>query len=369
MRRFFVCLFAVLLLATVSACGEIVFTDTPDPTPSPAPVPTVAPPPVEIIITAAGDVTLGGNMKDNPSSTIYTRAVDAHDGDLSFLFENVRELFAADDMTLVNFEGTLTDNTKREKNNSFHFRAPPSHLEALTLANIEAVAFENNHTMDFGQQGWDDTVRAFDENGIVYSSIDHPGVYRVKGVSIAMLSYQTFDGAYPMLMERVPQDIAAARAEHDIVIVSFHWGIEGDFHPNDNQIMLGRATIDAGADLVLGHHSHRVNPIERYNGKYIVYSLANCSFSGNIQPDNMDTFLFQQKFIVENGNATSGDFRIIPASISSNTGKSGKASDINDFIVTPFPEGSPGITRLMKRLADEGRALQYAVPEYPTEWR
>lgn len=324
--------------------------------------------PVEILISAAGDVTLGGNTKGK-TSTIYKNTLAAHGGDLSYFFANVYDIFSQDDLTLVNFEGVLTNATKYKNNNEYVFRAPPEHVEVLTLGSIEAVSLENNHVMDFYQQGYDDTVAALEGVGIVYASEGSIGVYETKGVSIAMLAYQTFNNAYSRLMEQVPIDVAEAKAEYDIVIVSFHWGDEGEFSPHDRQVKLGRATIDAGADLVLGHHSHRINPIEYYNGKYIVYSLANCSFSGNSQPSNMDTFIFQQKFTVSDGTVTPGAFRIIPCSISSITAQSGKKSGENDFAITPFEPGGAATQRVIDTMLDNSKGLDYAVKEYPTEWR
>lgn len=325
--------------------------------------------PVEILISACGDVTLGANMKYNPKSSFYTEQLAKHNNDLGYFFENVRDIFETDDLTLINFEGTLTNVSKPAKNNSFLFRAPPEHVQALTLNSIEAVALENNHVMDFGQQGYDDTVKTLTENGIVFSSDGSMGVYETKGVSIAMLAYQTFDGAYDRLYVQVPEDIATARAQHDIVIVSFHWGAEKDYAPNNKQIKLGRLTIDAGADLVLGHHSHRVNPIEKYNDKYIVYSLSNASFSGNDRPSDMDTFIFQQKFSISSEGTVPGAFRIIPASMSSVTAKNGNVSGINDLSFTPFPDGSEGIERVLNKLSENGQNLTYAVEEHPLQWQ
>lgn len=325
--------------------------------------------PVEILLTAAGDVTIGGNMRKNPRSNMYTKIIDKlEEGqDLSFFFANVQDYFATDDLTLVNFEGTLTEATKH-RDHTFTFRAPPEHVEMLTLGSVEAVSFENNHVMDFYETGYQDTIRMFEEKGIIYSTEAHPGVFEKDGVSVAMLSYQTFDGAYPRLTEQVPLDIAAAKQQYDIVIVSYHWGDEAVFKPKENQITLGRATIDAGADLVLGHHSHRVAPIEQYNGKYIVYSLGNCSFSGNSKPDNMDTFLFQLKFIVQDEAVTIGDMRIVPCSISSVTGASGAVSGENDLIVTPFEAGSDAAKRVVQKMLDNSGGLDYALTTYPTEW-
>lgn len=320
----------------------------------------------EILITAAGDVTLGGNMRDNPASNFYMETLEAAEGNLGWFFQNVRDIFSQDDMTLVNFEGTLT-NATQHIGNTFCFRAPPEHVQALTLGSVEAVALENNHVMDFLEAGYADTVAALESQGIVYASEEHMGVYEVGGARIALLAYQTFDD-YPRLFEKVPQDVAAAKAEYDLVIVSFHWGAEKDYAPNENQVKLARSTVDAGADLVLGHHSHRVNPIERYKGVYIVYSLGNCSFSGNTQPDDMDTFLFQQKFQLQNGELTRGAFRIIPCSISSVTAASGQRSGKNDLAVTPFAPESEAVQRVIDTMLSNDGGLEYAVAHYPTEW-
>jgi poly-gamma-glutamate synthesis protein (capsule biosynthesis protein) len=375
MRRTIVLLLVCAFVLCGTALADIVF-GNPQATPTPAPTAEMATEPsptagtagVEILITAAGDVTLGANMKTNPASTIYTRALEAHGGNLGYFFANVYPYFAYDDLTLINFEGVLTDIEKPYKDNEFLFRAPPSHVQVLTLSSVEAVALENNHVMDFGPSGLADTITMLDSQGIVYAQDGHLGIYETKGVRIGLLAYQTFNGQYPRLFEQVPEDIKAAKESCDLVIVSYHWGAELDYYPNDNQIDLGRATVDAGADLVLGHHSHRINPIEYYNGAYIVYSLSNCSFSGNSRPSDMDTFLFQQKFVITEGEAMHGAFRIIPCSISSISGATGAKSAENDFAITPFPKDTAGYQRVIDTMLENGRRLTYAVESYPTEW-
>ena len=194
------------------------------------------------------------------------------------------------------------------------------------------------------------------------------GVFEADGVSIALLAYQTFNNAYERLSEEMPQDVAAAKAAHDVVIVSFHWGNELDYAPHERQIALGRLAVDSGADLVLGHHSHRINPIECYKGKYIVYSLGNFVFSGNSKPRDMDNFIFQQKLIVSDDGVTDGGFRVIPCSISSVTAASGKQSGENDFAATPFAEGSEAAQRVIDRMLENGKGLEFAVESYPTQW-
>ena len=186
------------------------------------------------------------------------------------------------------------------------------------------------------------------------------GLFETQGVRVGMLAYQTFNGNYPRLTEKVPQDILQARELCDILIVSYHWGAEEDYYPNENQQTLGRLTIDAGADLVVGHHSHRINPIEEYRGKYIVYSLANFSFAGNSKPSDMSSFVFQIRFAVKDGISDVRGFRIVPFRISSKT-------DRNDFIPTPFTDQRL-IDNVINTMMQNGKKLAYHVDRYPVDW-
>ena len=323
---------------------------------------------VIVTISATGDVTIGGDTRKSGKS-IFDKQLEKEPSGLSFPMENVADLFAADDMTIVNFEGTLTT-TKSATSNTYSFAAPPEYVQVLTSGNIEAVSLENNHIMDHGEAGYADTCQTLENNGIVYSGHLGSAIYTTDtGVSIGMLSYQTFNGNYPVIYNAIEGDIAALRsAGCQLVIVSYHWGEEKDYLPNERQVPLGRATIDAGADLVIGHHSHRINPIEEYNGKYICYSLGNFSFAGNIKPDDMDTFIFQQRFrVYPDGRAQNEGFRIVPCSISSQ-------ESVNDF--TPTPKEGEAAQAVVDRLLELGAKLEKtykstgvtAVESYPTQW-
>ena len=323
---------------------------------------------VIVTISATGDVTIGGDTRKK-SKSIFDKQLEQEPAGLSFPMENVADVFAEDDMTLVNFEGTLTTRKSATKN-SFSFAAPPEYVQVLTSGNIEAVSLENNHVMDHGENGYKDTCDTLSANGIVYSG--HYGgtlYYTDTGVTIGMLSYQTFNGKYPAIYEAIEGDIAGLReAGADLVIVSYHWGEEKDYVPNERQVPLGRATIDAGADLVIGHHSHRINPIEEYKGKYICYSLGNFSFAGNTRPDDMDTYIFQQRFrVYPDGVVENEGFRIIPCSISSQ-------EDVNDF--KPTLKDDAGAAAVVERLLELNKKIEKnfkktgvtAVEDYPTEW-
>ena len=316
---------------------------------------------VLITLSAVGDFTVGGDSRK--STSIFDDELKRQGGDIHFTMRNTRDIFLADDLTIVNFEGTLTDFTyipASKKENQFLFSAPPSYAAMLSENGVEAAALENNHVMDHGEEAFEDTKRALSDAGVVYSTSTEIGVVEIKGVQIAMLSYLCID-RYAQLWDTVPRDIAAAKEQYPIVIVSFHWGNETYYQPTDNQVKMGRLAVDAGADLVLGHHSHRIQPIECYKGVYICYSLGNFCFAGNSKPSDMSSFIFQTRFRVRDGQVSNDGFRIIPIRISSRT-------DRNDFIPTVL-EKDTAIDSVLNTLKENGRKLQYVVEEYPLEWK
>lgn len=320
---------------------------------------------VLITLTATGDFTIGGDSRKK--ADIFDDELQRQGGDVNFTMKNMRDILLSDDLTIVNFEGTLTNSTyvpANKKENQFLFSAPPSYVSMLSDNGVEAAALENNHIMDHGEEAYEETKATLRSAGIVYSNSTEVGVAEVKGVEIAMLTYLCID-RYESLWDKVPEDIRAAKEKYPIVICSFHWGNEKDYVPTKNQIRMGRLAADSGADLVLGHHSHRMNPIEYYNGVYICYSLGNFCFAGNSKPSDMTSFVFQTRFRVRDGEegrvVTNEGFRIIPIRISSRT-------DRNDFIPTPLTKET-SIDSVLMTLKDNGKKLQYAVDNYPLAWQ
>lgn len=314
-----------------------------------------------LTMSFTGDVTIGSDPRK--SSSIFDKELTKQKGDIHFPFRNVKDIFLADDLTMVNFEGTLTTAgvNPRKADYSFLFRADPSFAQILPAAGIETVSYENNHADDMGDAGLAETKASLLGAGVTYASEDEPCIMTVKGVTIGSLAYQGWKDRRETVMEKLPGDIQSLRDQGcEVVIVSFHWGNEKDYSPTETQIMLGRAAVDAGADLVVGHHSHRINPIECYNGVYICYSLGNFSFAGNSKPDDMATFIFQIRMRVREGAASSEAFRIIPCRISSRT-------DYNDFAPTPYTKDA-NIEAVVKTLKQNGKKLEYAVEDYPLEF-
>ena len=275
-----------------------------------------------IVITATGDCTLGNNQEQSYDGS-FNSYYDSKGQD--YFFGGVRDIFEADDMTLINLECVLSDATERVEKR-WNLKGKPEYIGIMTGSSIEACSLGNNHTYDYGQQGLDDTRNVLDNAGIVYGFNDHTGIYetadgtRIGIVSVSLLSQNGDREAY------IQNGIAQLREQGAaIVIACCHWGIEGDHYPNDYQQAAAHRIIDWGADLVVGNHPHVLQGMEVYNGKMICYSLGNFCFGGNKNPADKNTAIYQQAFTLINGELQPGiDARIIPCTLSS-------VSSYNDF--------------------------------------
>lgn len=287
------------------------------------PTPTMAP--VSLTVSVVGDCTLGTdeNFDYDTSLNAYYENYGA-----DYFFSNVKSIFSADDLTIANFEGTLTDSEDRE-DKEYAFKAPAEYAGILTSGSVEAVNTANNHSHDYGNQGYEDTISALDSAGILNFGYDKTLVTEVKGIKVGLVGiYELKD--HLERKEQLKQNIAKVKAEGaQITIVIFHWGNEKEEVPDSNQTTLAHLAIDEGADLVCGHHPHVLQGIEEYKGKNIVYSLGNFCFGGNQYPSDMDTMIFQQTFTVDqNGVKADNVTNIIPCSVSPD-------SDYNNYQPTP----------------------------------
>lgn len=181
-----------------------------------------------------------------------------------YFLKNVRSIFEEDDLTVVNMEGTLTEETTRV-DKQFAFKGDPEYVKILTSSSVEAANIANNHSHDYGEKSFQDTVQTLEENGIKTFGYDDVAVLEVKGIRVGMFGIYELDDH----LERIP---------------------------------------------------HVVQGIDEYKGKMIAYSLGNFCFGGNTHPTEMDTFIFQQKFILDGKrNITGSEYKVIPCRVSSET--------------------------------------------------
>ncbi len=273
--------------------------------------------PVSLTVSVVGDCTLGTDEAFD-----YDTSLNAYfyEYGKEYFLSNVKSIFEADDLTIANFEGTLTDSEERE-DKQFAFKAPAEFAGILSGSSVETVNTANNHSHDYGEQSFTDTLQALDAEGIVHFGYDETAVVDVKGIKVGLVGiYELNDH-----LERTGQlrtNIARVREDGaQLVIVIFHWGNEKEEVPDTNQMTLGRLAIDEGADLVCGHHPHVLQGIEEYKGKNIVYSLGNFCFGGNSYPSDMDSMIFQQTFTIDKDGVKADNVtKIIPCSISSEYG-------------------------------------------------
>ena len=283
-------------------------TTTPEPTAEP----------VSITVSMVGDCTLGTDVNFDQSTSFD--AFYQMKNDPGYFFQNVKDIFNADDLTVANMEGTLTTSNDRQQK-TFAFKGNPSYTEILTQGGVEATNLANNHSHDYGDQSYEDTIQYLEAAGITTFGYDRTAVMDVKGIKVGLIGiYELKDG-----LGRQQQVIDTIQEVKDqgaqVIIVSFHWGTEKSNIPDDIQKTLAHLAVDQGADLVVGHHPHVLQGIEKYQGKNIVYSLGNFCFGGNKNPSDKDTMIFQQTFTVVIGELVEDDVtNIIPCSLSSESG-------------------------------------------------
>lgn len=270
--------------------------------------------PVSLTLSVVGDCTLGTDETFD-----YDISLNAYyeNYGADYFLQNVKDIFSTDDLTIANFEGTLTDSDERE-DKTFAFKAPASYASILTGGSVEAVNTANNHSHDYGDQSFDDTLAALNDAGIVHFGYDETAVMDVKGIKVGLVGiYELYD--HLEREQQLKDNIAKVKADGaQLIVVIFHWGNETETVPDSNQTTLGRIAIDEGADLVCGHHPHVLQGIETYKGRNIVYSLGNFCFGGNSSPSDMDTMIYQQTFTIDaDGVKKDNVTNIIPCSISS----------------------------------------------------
>lgn len=297
----------------VAACSSVPLAPAPAPTPSPAvsmpaPEATTAVPTPSVTVPAPAEVTPPAAVEPEPPAALQLAAV----GDImlggsaapelrregyAYPFALVQSILRQADVVFGNLEGPLTDAGQAAPDKRYVFRSPPAKVApALATAGFTVMSLANNHTMDYGVEGLKQTMAALDEVGIQHAGAGmnlqqarRPALVRSGDYILGFLAYSlTFpesfwaQGQSPGTAfghgDHIRADVAAAREQADVVVVSFHWGREATTELRDYQSELAHAAIDSGATVVLGHHPHILQGIEHYKHGIIFYSLGNFVF-------------------------------------------------------------------------------------------
>lgn len=205
----------------------------------------------QVKINAVGDCTLGSDPKFGYSGT-FIEAYDKNGAD--YFFKGMQELFFNDDLTITNLEGTFTDsNDKVEK--AFNFKGPKEYVNILKKGSIEAVNIANNHTFDYGEVGYNDTIATLKDADVKYFGYENYYIFTKDDIKIGLAGFYTnYDNNW---REKIDDAISYFKdMKVNAIIMSFHWGIEKVYNQNDSQREIAHYAIDKGVDLVLGHHPH-----------------------------------------------------------------------------------------------------------------
>ena len=281
---------------------------------------------ISITISSMGDCTLGTDINFNPATSLnaYYNAQGA-----DYFFQYVRPILEKDDLSIVNMEGTLTTEEQREAK-TYAFKADPEYSKILSGSSVEAANLANNHSHDYGSKSYTDTIEFLESDNVATFGFERVKLIELKDIKIGLTGiYELAD--HLDRKEQVKENISALKkAGAQLIIVNFHWGNEREYVPNEIQKELAHLAIDKGADLVIGHHPHVLQGIEKYKDRYIAYSLGNFCFGGNSNPGDKDTMIFQQTFTLKEGKLEkTDDVNIIPCSLST-------ASGYNDYCPIPL---------------------------------
>lgn len=305
------------------------------------------------VLTFAGDCTMGATPTRYNYESSFIQVIGEN---YDFPFDNVRDIFEADDFTMVNLEGVFMDESAGSSQR-FPFRGPTAYTQILTGSSVEAVTLANNHTQDFGSKGYDSTTDALEEAGVTYVGKNDYAIFTTEsGLTIGLYAV-----AFDLNQSDMKKDFAALRDQGaEIIIVAIHWGEEGAYRPSSKQIANAHALIDAGADIVYGHHPHVLQKIEEYGDGIIYYSLGNFSFGGNTFPRDMDSAILQQEIIRDiDGTVRLGELTILPCAISSNPKQ-------NNYQPKLYEEGTKEYDRTLSKLDGTFKGSDLVVNYDPT---
>ncbi len=274
-----------------------------------APVEELPPPPRSFTLTAVGDIML--------DRTVWRRI--QHNGPGSIL-ECVRDDLRSADITFANLECPLSTVGPHNPVEWCVFRADPRAVAVLLDGGIDVVSLANNHTLNSGAEAMLQTIKHLEEAGVAYCGAaverEHswePCLFEVDGLLIGFVACTDLSfehGSWCKVdddMTRFAQRIGAAKSKCDLLVVSIHWGNEYQKVPTQRQQEVARTAIEAGADLIIGHHPHTLQGVGSYRGAPILYSCGNFVFDQR-EGERMESAIFHLRFTEGEG----WEIRMVP---------------------------------------------------------
>ena len=268
----------------------------------------------EITFLAVGDTTLASESRKGYSGS-FAQYYDLYGP--GYFMENIAPIFKSGDCVVANLECVLTDNADPgiKRAGQYHYKGRTEFTSILTEGGVDVVNLSNNHTYDYSQTGYDDTVAALEAAGVGYFGNGTVLIREINGIKVGFVS----SVGYGTSAIKAGLDYMEAGGV-ELKIVSFHWGNMDQRIANSSQVASARYAIDNGADLVLGHHPHVLQGIELYKGRYIAYSLGNFIFDGNVISDieNRTSVVLQVKFVLRGAEIAECGIELIPILTTSN---------------------------------------------------
>ena len=269
-----------------------------------------------VTMTFLGDCTLGGEEKKARQPLSFASRI-AENG-MDFPFRGLKQLTETDDLTVANLEVVLSDRKLKKEKKEFNFIGPTANTQILKEGNIECVTVANNHTHDYGNEGYADTKKALEEAGICWFGVDAPAIWRSdEGLMIGFLGVN-----YSLTGNRAKRFAAQAEKLRDLgcaaVITVMHAGTEYSYRPPDNyQAQIVERAVKAGSCLVIGHHPHVLQGVVMKDNVPVVYSLGNCSFGGTTFAKDNDALVVRAELRFGAGELREIALTFYPISITS----------------------------------------------------
>ena len=269
-----------------------------------------------VTLSFVGDCSIGDSAQYTTAKSSYHTCLSKNG--YAWPFSLVHDYLANDDLTVANLEVVFTTRT-RHLDKMYYLKGDPAFVQVLTEGSIEMVNTVNNHCMDFMNEGYVDSLATLDSAGVkrfgtinpgLANSHDDLGLVDVNGILFGFVGWSYPQEKYDLsnITNRILQ-LKSQGAE--VIVVSLHWGRETHMTPDSWQNSFARNVLDAGADLVWGHHPHVIQPIAIYGGKPILFSTGNFTF-GTMSDVNPATGIFQLTYEKTAAGPALKELKVIP---------------------------------------------------------